>query len=247
MPVTCNIAKKGFSGMQSSSPAAISLHLDSEVLRNPFQSILPSFGSKFNKITTQIDFRMKNYRFTFLFLTIFIFSFIEIYPQTDNDVMQILDLISNKTDLIIFKNPSGYISKEKLLFFISDAKRFEKDKEIVNIPDSIINELSDRFNKPDSANWTYSDFPNKIIISKRDTFLDFRKECARLGLMDKNAKKTLRGQINKFNNSELKDIAYISHPLICKSFDYAIVQFDNCINLSGGGKVLLLKKVISVH
>jgi hypothetical protein len=40
-PVTCNIAKKGICGMRSSSPASISLYLDSDVLRNPFQAILP--------------------------------------------------------------------------------------------------------------------------------------------------------------------------------------------------------------
>lgn len=40
-PLTCNIAKKGLSGMRSSSPASMSLYLDSDVLRNPFQAILP--------------------------------------------------------------------------------------------------------------------------------------------------------------------------------------------------------------
>ena len=39
--IICNIAKKGFSGMRSSSPASISLYLDSDVLRNPFHAILP--------------------------------------------------------------------------------------------------------------------------------------------------------------------------------------------------------------
>ena len=38
---TRNIAKKGFSGMRSSSPASISLYLDSDVHRNPFHAILP--------------------------------------------------------------------------------------------------------------------------------------------------------------------------------------------------------------
>jgi len=41
LAVTRNIAKKGFSGMQSSSPASISLYLDSDVLCNPFHAILP--------------------------------------------------------------------------------------------------------------------------------------------------------------------------------------------------------------
>ncbi|NJK98516.1 MAG: hypothetical protein HC905_29590 [Bacteroidales bacterium] len=40
-PITRNIAKKGFYGMRSSSPASISLYFDSDVLRNPFQAILP--------------------------------------------------------------------------------------------------------------------------------------------------------------------------------------------------------------
>jgi hypothetical protein len=40
--LTRNIAKKGIYGMRSSSPASISLYLDSDVLRNPFQAILPT-------------------------------------------------------------------------------------------------------------------------------------------------------------------------------------------------------------
>lgn len=44
-PLTRNIAKKGFSGMRSSSPASISVHLDSDVLRNPFQAILPTLAT----------------------------------------------------------------------------------------------------------------------------------------------------------------------------------------------------------
>jgi hypothetical protein len=46
---TCNIAKKGFSGMRSSSPASISLHLDSDVLRIPFQAILPTLAVSVQK------------------------------------------------------------------------------------------------------------------------------------------------------------------------------------------------------
>ena len=39
-----DIAKKGISGMQSSSPASNSLYLDSDILRNPFQAILPTLA-----------------------------------------------------------------------------------------------------------------------------------------------------------------------------------------------------------
>ena len=45
-PITRNIAKKGFSGMRSSSPASISLYLDSNVLRIPFQAILPTLCTR---------------------------------------------------------------------------------------------------------------------------------------------------------------------------------------------------------
>jgi hypothetical protein len=48
-PITRNIAKKGFSSMRSSSPASISLYLDSDVLRNPFQAILPTLGTIIEK------------------------------------------------------------------------------------------------------------------------------------------------------------------------------------------------------
>jgi hypothetical protein len=41
LAVTCNIAKKGFSGIPSSSPASSFVLVDSDALRNPFQAILP--------------------------------------------------------------------------------------------------------------------------------------------------------------------------------------------------------------
>lgn len=41
-PPTRNLAKKGFSGMGSSSPASSSVCLDNEVLCNPYQTILPN-------------------------------------------------------------------------------------------------------------------------------------------------------------------------------------------------------------
>ena len=50
-PITRN--KKGFSGMRSLSPASISSYLESEVLRNPFQFILPPLGTIL-KTTTNI-------------------------------------------------------------------------------------------------------------------------------------------------------------------------------------------------
>lgn len=42
--VTCNIAKKGASGMQSSSPASAFLTCDMDAARNPFQAILLAVG-----------------------------------------------------------------------------------------------------------------------------------------------------------------------------------------------------------
>lgn len=41
MLLTCNIAKKDFSGMQSLSPTSVSLDLDSDILRNPILAKLP--------------------------------------------------------------------------------------------------------------------------------------------------------------------------------------------------------------
>lgn len=52
-PLTRNIAKKGIFGMHSSSPASISLYLDSDVLRIPFQAILPTLPASL--IKTQQD------------------------------------------------------------------------------------------------------------------------------------------------------------------------------------------------
>jgi hypothetical protein len=64
---TCNIAKKGFSGMRSSSPASISLYLDSEVLRNPFQAILPTLATSLDEIREDNFQAEKSQR---LFLTV---------------------------------------------------------------------------------------------------------------------------------------------------------------------------------
>jgi hypothetical protein len=52
--LTRNIAKKGFSGMRSSSPASSSLYLDSDALRNPFQAILPTLVASKNDILNYI-------------------------------------------------------------------------------------------------------------------------------------------------------------------------------------------------
>ena len=56
---TRNIAKKGFSGMRSSSPASISLYLESDVLRIPFQAILPNVSFNCKKIVIDtMDFNI---------------------------------------------------------------------------------------------------------------------------------------------------------------------------------------------
>jgi hypothetical protein len=44
IPLTCNIAKKGLSSMQSLSPASSFLSGDSDAARNPFQAILLHVG-----------------------------------------------------------------------------------------------------------------------------------------------------------------------------------------------------------
>jgi len=59
---TCNIAKKGFCGMRSSSPASISLYFDSDVLRIPFLAILPSLWAvqkKNEETVTEEEFYSK--------------------------------------------------------------------------------------------------------------------------------------------------------------------------------------------
>jgi len=66
-PTTRNIAKKGFSGMQSSSPASSSLYLDSDVLRNPFLAILPplwatQIGGSADKIANINDRKTEHIR-----------------------------------------------------------------------------------------------------------------------------------------------------------------------------------------
>lgn len=48
-------SQKGFCGMRSLSPALISLYLDSDVLRNPFQAILPPLGNIIKKDCLPMD------------------------------------------------------------------------------------------------------------------------------------------------------------------------------------------------
>jgi hypothetical protein len=50
-PLTRNIAKKGIFVMRSSSPASSSVYLESDVLRIPFQAILPPLGHMQNNTT----------------------------------------------------------------------------------------------------------------------------------------------------------------------------------------------------
>lgn len=53
--LTRNIAKKGFCGMRSLSPASISLYLDSDILRNPFQAKLPSVSGNINCVNNKFQ------------------------------------------------------------------------------------------------------------------------------------------------------------------------------------------------
>src|SRR4030042_787429 len=118
-----------------------------------------------------------------------------------------------------------------------------KENALDSISKSIITDLADKFSSPDYRDWTSSDFPNKILIDNRDTILTYKKELTRLGYTDKNAKKELRSQINTFNNYEIKHVYRISRPIFHVSGEYAVIQYDNCVNLFGGGVVLLFRKV----
>ena len=53
--VTCNIAKKGFIGMPSSSPASTFLTWDTDAARNPFQAILRAVMHNFTKRFLRIN------------------------------------------------------------------------------------------------------------------------------------------------------------------------------------------------
>ena len=54
MHITCNIAKKGIIGMRSSSPASSFVPVDSDILRNPFQAILPPLAASNSATSTEI-------------------------------------------------------------------------------------------------------------------------------------------------------------------------------------------------
>ena len=168
-------------------------------------------------------------------------GFLDSFSQTDDDTKQILKIVADNTSIIVFEDPSGFINKDRIDF--QEIQLILKANALDSIPKSIINDLADKFSSPDHKNWTYSDFPSKILISKRDTILRYKKELTRLGLTEINAKKELRNQINAFNYSEIKPVYRISQPIFHKSGEYAVIQYDNCINLSGGGSVILFKKV----
>jgi len=169
------------------------------------------------------------------------FGFIECFSQTSNDYRQILDLIGNQTGLVLYKSPIGYINKDKL--YLPDIDEFIREKGLDSVPKSVILELADKFDKSDKKDWSYLDFPNKVIISNRDTLISFRNECKRIDLTDKSEKKKLRKQISNFNYSDLKNIYFLSRPIFSSSGDYAVIQYDNCVNLMGGGGVILFKKI----
>jgi hypothetical protein len=172
---------------------------------------------------------------------ILVINSVNTYSQTPNDVRQILDLMSKRTGLILYQKPSGYISKNKI--YLNDIYEFLKDNGLDSIPSNIILEMADRFDNPDYTNWTYTDFPNKVIINKKDTVITYKTELKRIGLIDKSDKKRLRKQISNFNYYKIKEINYISRPIFHESGEYAVVQHDNCVNLTGGGGVSLFKKV----
>ena len=184
---------------------------------------------------------MRRIKFILIIPLIHTLGLIECFSQASNDYRQILDLIGNQTGLVYFKTPIGFINKDKL--YLPDIYEFIREKGLDSVPKSVILELADKFDKPDKKDWSYLDFPNKVIVSKRDTLISFRNECKRIGLTDKSDKKKLRKQIANFNNSDLKDIYFLSRPIFSSSGEYAVIQYDNCVNLMGGGGVILFKKI----
>lgn len=166
---------------------------------------------------------------------------LDVFSQTDDDIKQIIKIVAEKTSLIVFKDPSGFIKKDKIDFH--EIQLFLKENALDSIPKSIITDLADKFLSPDFKSWTYSDFPSKILISNRDTILTYKKELTRLGFTDKSAKKELRNQVNTFNYYKIKPVYRISRPIFHDSGEYAVIQYDNCVNLFGGGSVILFKKV----
>ena len=166
---------------------------------------------------------------------------INAYSQTPYDIRQILDLTDKRSGLILFKKPSGYIDKNKI--YLPNIYEFLRDNGLDSIPGKIILEMADKFDNPDFTNWTYSDFPDKVIINKKDTFLSYRTELKRIGLTCKSDKKRLRRQISNFNYYKIKEIYFISRPIFNESGEYAVIQHDNCVNLTGGGGVTIFRKV----
>ena len=176
-----------------------------------------------------------------ILFTLFSFGLNDSFSQTQDDIKQILDLVAKKIGLIVYQHPTGYINKNKL--YVPDLNHFLTDNGMDSIPYSVILSLVDKFKDSNNSNWTYLDFPEKVIINKKDTILTYKTEVNRLGLTDKLDKKQLRQQINNFNYSQIKEINYISRPLFEDSGNYAVIQYDNCSNLIGGGAVILLRKV----
>ena len=168
-------------------------------------------------------------------------GFPDLFSQTDNDTKQILKIVAEKKSLIVFEDPSGFIKKDRIDY--QEIQLSLKENALDSIHKSIIDDLADKFSSPDHKSWTYSESPGKILIIKRDTILRYGKELTRLGFNEKNAKEELRDQINAFNNYEIKPIYRISRPIFHYSGEYAVIQYDNCINLFGGGLVILFKKV----
>ena len=172
---------------------------------------------------------------------ILIFKLTNSYSHSPDDVKQILDIMDKRTGLVLFQKPCGYINKNTI--YLPDIYESLRDNGLDSIPINIILEIVDQFDSPDYTNWTYSDFPNKVIINNKDALISYKTELTRIGLSDKSAKKRLRKQISSFNNYRIKEINYISRPLFHQSGIYAVIQHDNCVNLTGGGGVTLFTKV----
>jgi hypothetical protein len=174
-------------------------------------------------------------------VTLLIFGTQNSFAQTDNDITQIIGIVSKSTSFIVFNDPSGFLNKDKIDF--NEISQLLKENALDSIPKQIISDLADNFSCPDFRKWTYSDFPNKILINNRDTVLTYKIELIRLGFTNKDTKRNLKNQINNFNYYQIKPVYRISRPLFHSSGEYAVVQYDNCVNLFGGGVVLLFKKI----
>ena len=95
----------------------------------------------------------------------------------------------------------------------------------------------------DTTAWTRQELDSVLLVTNRADYLNARAEVVKLGYWSKQLTKYYKKAVRRFNNTEVseRNIMSFSRPVYDSSNKYALIEFDNGYQLSGGGAIVLYK------